>query len=67
MMNIKLPECESCSLWDNKKNKRRNKLRCMVNCNPFMNYQWDMAIAFNRATGSKQGELEYGKKGYTMN
>lgn len=61
-MNRKLPECESCLKWNKKENKMRNELWCMIECNFRINHCWHIATAFNRATGSKQGELEHGKE-----
>lgn len=61
-MDRKLKECETCPYWDKEKNKMKNKLRCMVQCNIRIKHQTKMAIVFNRNIGSKHGEFEHGKE-----
>lgn len=61
-MNRKLTQCESCSRWNNKENKMKNRLWCMTNCEFRMKHQIKIATIYNRSTGSKKGELEHGKQ-----
>ncbi len=58
-MNSKLKECENCKGWDDERNKMRNKLRCMVDCDARRIHQTKIAIEYNRAVGGSP--TEHGK------
>lgn len=55
---MKIEKCESCSHYDHKRNRMRNRLHCLFSCEEYKTETNLQAIAFNKAVK----EMEKGEK-----
>ena len=53
-----MDKCMSCSQYNKETNKPKNKLRCMLGCEPFIQEQMAKAYAYNRAVSGEDFDTE---------
>ena len=58
-MNRKLEKCENCNRWNKEENKMKNRLWCKFNCQARIEYQNQIAMAYNqRFSDDIRGDIE---------
>ena len=51
-------ECQRCPRYDKELGRQRNKLWCMLGCEPFIQEQMAKAYAYNRAVSGEDFDTE---------
>ncbi len=63
---MKIDKCNTCSRYDHKNNRMRNKLRCMFQCEEYILDQARRAFEYNRAVSGDDFDIksiyEHGKQ-----
>lgn len=55
---MKIDKCNTCSRYDHKNNRMRNKLRCMIECEEFQLDQARRIFEYNRAVSGDNFDTE---------
>lgn len=53
-----IDKCNDCPRYNKELGRQRNKLRCMVGCKPYIEYQEMKAIEYNRAVSGEDFDTE---------